>query len=162
MLHSKQELIHFTKFVDSEKKTAKSYGIVDGKLVKAAFGNFFKGSFETASIPYGDLPDYIGAMVPGEFIVQGIHQTLASGSCPGDATRAKALFPFSERAGVLVIDTDSIDKFTGIDSLDDLISALNTIEPALTPAMKYCASSASSYIEYAGINSGLRGVHTYI
>ena len=101
-------------------------------------------------------------MEAGEFIVQGIHQNLDSGNCPTDAARNKELFPFSSDAGVVIIDTDSMNMFNGIDSLDGLIAALVEFEPAFKSAMKFCSSSASSYVEYNGVNSGLRGVHTFI
>jgi hypothetical protein len=154
--------ITFTKFVDAEGKTAKSYDLVNGELTKSIGGNFWRGSFETINIPYTALPDIIKSMEAGEFIVQGVHQDLDSGNCPADAARKKDLFPFSNKAGLLPVDTDSLDKFDGVISLDDLVAALVKIEPALADVMKFCSSSASSYVEYNGVNSGLRGVHTYI
>jgi hypothetical protein len=154
--------ITFTKFVDAEGKTAKSYDLVNGELTKSIGGNFWNGSFETINIPYTALPDIIKSMEAGEFIVQGVHQDLDSGNCPADAARKKDLFPFSNKAGLLPVDTDSIDKFDGVVSLDDLVAALVKIEPELKSVMKFCSSSASSYVEYNGVNSGLRGVHTYI
>ena len=155
------QTISFTKFVDADKKTAKTYNLVNGELTKSIGGNFRNGSFETINIAYTALPDFIKSMKAGEFIVQGLHQTLALGHCPTDATRTKELFPFSSDAGVVIIDTDSMNMFNGIDSLDGLIAALVKIEPALESVMKFCSSSASSFVEYNGINSGLRGVHTY-
>ena len=155
--------IKFTKFVDADMKTAKLYDLDgDGVLLKSTNGNFWNGSFETISIPYTELPHAVESMMVGEFIIQGVHQHLASGSCPSDATRSKQLFPLSDQAGLLIIDSDSIDMFDEIGSLDDLIDALVTIEPALVSVMKFCSSSASSHIEYNDINSGLRGVHTFI
>jgi len=154
--------ISFTKFTDTDKKTAKSYELVDGVITKLTAGNFYNGTFETININYTELPNYIKSMEAGEFIVQGVHQSLPSGNCPADATRAKDLFPFADQAGLLIIDSDSINQFNGIANYDDLTTALNIIEPALAPAMKFCISSASSYVEYNGENSGLRGVHTYI
>jgi hypothetical protein len=55
-----------------------------------------------------------------------------------------------------------MNMFNGIDSLDGLIAALVEFEPAFKSAMKFCSSSASSFVEYNGVNSGLRGVHAYI
>ena len=156
------QTISFTKFIDTDKKTAKSYELVDGVITKLTAGNFYNGTFETININYTELPNYIKSMEAGEFIVQGVHQSLPSGNCPADATRAKDLFPFADQAGLLIIDSDSINQFNGIANYDDLTTALNIIEPALSPAMKFCISSASSYVEYNGENSGLRGVHTYI
>ena len=153
--------ISFTKFVDADKKTAKVYDLVNGELIKSVGGNFWNGSFETINIAYTELPTFIKSMEAGEFIVQGVHQNLDSGNCPTDAARNKELFPFSSDAGVVIIDTDSMNMFNGIDSLDGLIAALVKIEPALESVMKFCSSSASSFVEYNGINSGLRGVHTY-
>ena len=155
------QTIVFTKFIDADKKTAKTYNLVNGELTKSIGGNFCNGSFETIKIAYTELPTFIESMEAGEFIVQGLHQTLALGHCPTNATRTKELFPFSSDAGVVIIDTDSMNMFNGIDSLDGLIAALVKIEPALESVMKFCSSSASSFVEYNGINSGLRGVHTY-
>ena len=156
------QTIVFTKFIDADKKTAKTYNLVNGELTKSIGGNFCNGSFETIKIAYTELPTFIESMEAGEFIVQGIHQDLDSGNCPTDAARKKELFPFSSDAGVVIIDTDSMNMFNGIDSLDGLIAALVKIEPALESVMKFCSSSASSYVGYNGVNSGLRGVHTYI
>ena len=154
--------ISFSKFVDVDKKTAKSYDVVDGQLDKSTCGSFWNGSYDTITLPYNQLPNFIESMTAGEFIVQGTHQTINSGNCPADATRAKDLFPFSEGAGLMCIDTDSINKFTGISDLDDLIAAFNHIESALAPAFKFCSSSASSFVEYNGINTGLKGFHTFM
>ena len=156
------QVINFTKFVDADKKTAKVYDLVNGELIKSVGGNFWNGSFETINIPYTELPDFIKSMEAGEFIVQGIHQNLHFGNCPTDAARKKDLFPFSNEAGLLIIDTDAMNMFAGISTLDDLVAALVKIEPALKSVMKFCSSSASSYVEYKGFNSGLRGVHTYL
>jgi putative DNA primase/helicase len=156
------QTISFTKFGDADKKTAKVYDLVNGELIKSVGGNFWNGSFETINIPYTALPDIIKSMEAGEFIVQGVHQDLHSGNCPTDAARKKELFPFSNEAGLLIVDTDSLDMFDGVDSLDDLVAALVKIEPALESVMKFCSSSASSYVEYNGVNSGLRGVHAFI
>lgn len=154
--------ISFTQFVDADKKSCKSYGLVDGVITKSTAGNFYKGTFETINIPHTQLPNYIISRRPGEFIVQGLHESLALGNCPEDATRAKELFPFADKAGLLVIDTDSMDQYGGVSGYDDLMAVLHRIEPAFSSAMKFCISSASSYVEYNGVNSGLRGVHTYI
>ncbi len=154
--------ISYTKFTDVDMKTAKSYDLIDGELVKSTCGSFWNGSFETICIPIAELADNINSMESGEFVVQGINETLMLGNCPYDATRTKELFPFSDKAGLLIIDSDSIDKFHGITCNDDLIAAFNILEPALAEAMKFSTSSASSYVNYNGISSGLRGVHTYI
>ena len=95
--------ISFTKFVDADKKTAKVYDLVNGELIKSVGGNFWNGSFETINIAYTELPTFIKSMEAGEFVVQGVHPTLASGICPADATRTKELFPFSSEAGVVIL-----------------------------------------------------------
>lgn len=154
--------ISFSKFVDIDKKTAKSYDVVDGQLDKSTCGSFWNGSYDTITLPYNQLPNFIESMTAGEFIVQGIHQTINSGNCPADATRAKDLFPFSDSEGLMCIDTDSINKFMGIINLDDVIAAFNRIESALEPVFKFCSTSASSFVEYNGINSGLKGLHTFM
>ncbi len=154
--------ISFTKFVDADKKTAKTYDVVQGELCKSPMGNFWNGSFEAISLLADQLPAFIEAMTAGEFIVQGLHESLTFGQCPKDATRAKDLFSFSAQAGLLVIDSDSLHKFDGIATLPELIGALHQIEPALAPSMAFCSSSASSYIAYKDTQYGLRGVHTFI
>ena len=154
--------ISFTKFVDADKKSCKSYGLVNAVLTKSTAGNFYNGTFETMNIPHNQLPNYILSMVPGEFVTQGVHEILTSGECPKDATRAKELFPFTDKAGLLIIDTDSIEKYDGLDDYDDLICALTQIEPAFESAMKFCINSASSFVAYNGVDSGLKGIHTYI
>ena len=154
--------ISFTKFTDTDKKTAKCFDVVDDKVEKSTCGSFWHGEYQTITLPYDQLPDYIKSMSGGEFIVQGVNQTLTSGKCPDDATRSKELFPFSRSAGVMCIDTDSINKFKGINNLEDLHHTFHRIEPNLKPAFKFSSSSASSYVEYKGVNSGLKGVHTFI
>ena len=94
--------ISFTKFVDADKKSCKSYGLVNAVLTKSTAGNFYNGTFETMNIPHNQLPNYVLSMVHGEFVTQGIHEILTSGECPKDATRAKELFPFTDKAGLLI------------------------------------------------------------
>jgi len=154
--------ISYTKFVDADLKTAKTYDVVHGELSKSPMGNFWSGTFETISEPITGFPESIKAMVAGEFIVQGLHESLPSGDCPQDATRAKDLFTFSDKSGLLIIDSDALHKFDGITTLPELVAALHKVEPALESAMAFCSSSASSYIEYEDIGYGLRGVHTFI
>ena len=154
--------ISFSKFTDTDNKTAKSYEVLGDNLVKSTCGSFWNGFFQTISLPYADLPDFIKSMRTGEFIVQGVHQTLTSGGCPTDATRRKELFPFSDNAGLMCIDTDSINEFNNISCIDDLITAFHGIESNLKPVFMFCSSSASSFVEYGGVSSCLKGVHTFL
>ncbi|SFI39800.1 DUF5906 domain-containing protein [Nitrosomonas sp. Nm34] len=154
--------ITFTKFTDAEKRTAKSYDLLDGELIKIANGNFWNGSFRTININYTELPDYINSMIPGEFLIQGVHQSLSEGNCPGDATRLKKIFPFTNKPGILCIDSDSVQKMN-INSLDELNDVLGKIDPCLKGAFKVMSTSASSHIFVNDQEkNGLRGVHTYI
>lgn len=133
-----------------------------GELCKSPMGHFWNGRFETICLLADKLPAFIKSMTAGEFIVQGLHGSLPDGYCPADATRTKELFPFSEKAGLLIIDSDSLHKFEGITTLTEWVAALHQIEPALASAMAFCSSSASSYITYQDTQYGLRGVHTFI
>jgi hypothetical protein len=154
--------IKYTKFVDADRKSAKTYDVKDGVLTKVLMGNFYNGTFETISEPITDLPKSIQSMMAGEFVVQGLHETLISGNCPDDATRSKELFPFSTQAGLLVIDSDALNAFDGIATLPDLVNALHEIEPALATALAFCSSSGSSYIKFKDTDTGFRGAHTFI
>lgn len=154
--------ISFTKFIDTDKKTAKTYDLVNNQLTKSTNGNFWIGPFETISINPSDLPDFIRSLKPGEFLTQGVHQALSNGRCPGDATRAKDIFLFNENPGLLCIDSDSVNEM-GIHSLEELHDALIKIEPRLVDVMKVVSTSASSYISVDGKEiNGLRGIHTFI
>ncbi|SFM36469.1 hypothetical protein [Nitrosomonas communis] len=154
--------IRLTKFIDADKKTAKSYDFVNGKLVKETNGNFWNGSFETININYTELPDFINSMVSWEFLIQGVHHSLTEGNCPEDATRLKETFPFADSPGLLCIDSDSVHK-QGIQSLEELNNALGKIDPSLNNIYKVMSTSASSNISVDGKEfNGLRGVHTFI
>jgi hypothetical protein len=155
-------LISFTKFTNVQADLAKSYDVIDGELVKTTNANFYKGGFETIEIEHTELEDFLKKMVPGEFLTQGINEILESGTCPNDARRLKETFTFSKKPGLLVIDSDSLNKFgiTSIDALND--DVLIKIEPKLSSIQKFYSTSASSYISFDGENSGLKGVHTFI
>jgi len=161
-ISNKEFVINFTKFTDTDKKTAKTYDLVNNELTKSTNGNFWDGSFETVNIKPSDLPDFIKSLRPGEFLIQGLHQTLSNGRCPGDATRTKDEFLFAEDPGLLCIDSDSVNEM-GIHSLEELHDALIKIEPRLIDVMKVMSTSASSYISVDGKEiNGLRGIHTFI
>ncbi|AEJ01328.1 hypothetical protein Nit79A3_1497 [Nitrosomonas sp. Is79A3] len=155
--------IQFTVFADLNKKTAKSYDLSeDGKLVKGPMSNFWEGAFQTVELPPSDLSDFIMALQPGYFLIQGVHQSLTDGCCPEDTARLKETFPFTNNPGLICIDTDSAHKF-GIKSVEELNDALEKIEPGLKNILKIMSTSASSYVSINGKEgNGLRGIHTFI
>ncbi|HRB97295.1 MAG TPA: DUF5906 domain-containing protein [Nitrosomonas sp.] len=155
--------IQFTVFADTNGKTAKSYDLSeDVKLIKGPQGNFWEGKFWRAEILPSEILNLLQSMNPGSFITQGVHQSLLEGSCPEDITRTKEAFPFSEKPGLLCIDTDAANRL-GINSIKELNDALEKIEPDLKNILKVMSPSASSYISVNGKEeNGLRGVHTFI
>ena len=134
-ISNKEFVINFTKITNTDKKTAKTYDLVNNELTKSTNGNFWDGSFETVNIKPSDLPDFIKSLRPGEFLIQGVHQTLSNGRCPGDATRTKDEFLFAEDPGLLCIDSDSVNEM-GIHSLEELHDTLIKIEPRLIDVIK--------------------------
>lgn len=158
-----EQNIRFTLFASVNQQTAKSYAISEaGELIKGSTGNFWGGAFLTEEIPYTDLYVYLVKLQSGDFITQGVHHTLCEGYCPKDAIRTKEAFPFSDKPGIICIDSDSVEKF-GITTIEELNDALNKIDPALTKAHKVMSTSASSNISVDGIEKcGIKGVHTFI
>ncbi len=160
---SAENRVYFTKFNDNSGKSAKSYDLIDDKVTKIDPEEyFFNGSFKTMSVKLSELPNFIKSLKTGEILTQGIRAELDSGCCPSDTRRTKDAFGFSEKAGILLIDSDSLDKFSGINSLDDLHDALNKLDPILESTWKFTTTSASSYISYKEHNTSLKGAHTYI
>lgn len=159
----KEQNIQFTVFASVNQQTAKSNDISETEeLLKLPTGNFWKGVFQTEEIPYSDLSDYLEVLEPGDLITQGVHHSLSNGVCPNDATRTKEDFPFSDKPGIICVDSDSVDEF-GITSIEELNDALNKIDPGIKRAHKVMSTSASSNISFDGIEkNGIRGVHTFI
>lgn len=153
--------IAFTWFKDKTSKCAKSYDVVDGKLVKGGFSNFYNGEFTAAFENRKDLKRIIELTQTGQFIIAGVHPDKDRGTCGADFGRKKENFPFQDIPSLLIIDTDNADKF-GIKTFQDTIDLLKLIEPVLENVQMVCSPSASSNIVYNGVDSGLRGVHSFI
>ena len=153
--------IRFTKF--QAPGMAKSFAQVDGGLTKIPAANFSVGTFETISVKTVDeLKAFIENLRPGDFLTAGIHQTLTSGNCgPGgsDIHRTKETFPFSsEQPGLLIIDSDNINKL----GLADVSSYASALEKLVVDAGYVLSPSASSGITYNGVVGPTNGVHTFL
>ena len=151
----------FTLFTSSENTVAKGYDVEDGILSKVDAGNFYKGTFKTEDIQIEKLVDYIKSRKQGQLITTGVHETLFSGNCPEDACRTVEEFSLQDGAGLLIIDSDSLDDL-GITSADDCVNKLRSLDPAMKSALIVTSPSASSGIVFNGVNSGLRGLHSFM
>lgn len=151
----------FTLFTGSKNTVAKGYDVVDGTLTKIKADNFYDGTFETVGVGTEGLLDRIKSIKQGQFITAGVHQTLDAGNCPADACRTIKDFPLPSGIGLLIIDGDSLPDF-GITSTEDCVKKLRSLDSAMKTALIVTSPSASSGIKFNGVDSGLRGLHSFM
>ena len=162
-MNRSSEIKHtFTKFTSHNKEIGKSYDVNDGQLIKETQGSFYNGSFKTIYLEKSEIKQFVERLEPWDILIQGVNPRQKEGQCPDDARRLKEDFPFPTGPGFLMLDSDNLDEFTGISNLEELVIALDKIEPALKKVMKFCTTSASSNICFRDSHSGVRGIHTYI
>lgn len=151
----------FTLFTSDKDTVAKGYKLSDDKLTKVMADNFYHGHFNKIVLEPENLLSFINLLKPGQFITAGVHQTLKSGRCPNDACRTKEEFIFSDEAGLLIVDCDSLPELS-IKTVDESIKALRSLDTALKKVQIVSSPSASSGITFKDIRHGVRGLHLFI
>lgn len=150
----------FTIFT-GKTTVAKGYDIKNNELIKIDAGNFYQGSFETITISPVELSTVLKNLKQGQFLTAGVHKTLNVGQCPKDASRTTEEFVFPDGEGLLIIDGDSLQEL-GIDTVDDFVSKIKSLDKALEDVELVCSPSASSNIIFNANDSGLRGIHSFM
>ncbi len=172
-IYNKNTKVRFTHFENSSGILSKSYGVVDGCIVKTPAAALTTGiaSSMTCSFPeFFEMLSEAGASIAFAYGVHASHYpdqvaiTVNGKEDPSNnvLARTKSFYNYPEGAGILILDYDPSEY--GQDMTPSrLLEVLGSIDDAFVSAAKIVKPSLSSGIGIIGSEAAVnKGFHIYI
>ena len=172
-IYNKNTKVRFTHFENSSGILSKSYGVVDGCIVKTPAAALTTGiaSSMTCSFPeFFEMLSEAGASIAFAYGVHASHYpdqvaiTVSGKEDPANnvLARTKNFYDYPDGAGILMLDYDPSEYGQDM-TPSQLLEVLGNIDYALVSAAKIVRPSLSSNISMIGSEVTVnRGFHIYI